>query len=285
MERRKKSRKVFSQQRADGNGQHHFVEGAEGHRIQQQLDQAGLRTGPSYRPEKRVFDNWDSLDVLSAYGHVRRLTQVPRGNQYYERIGNQIRVTNLNIRFMPYLTGWVADEVGGLPPSKFGNLLRVAVVIDRQPQSPILPTASEIFHTGHPQANTNYRSNALSFRFMNDVDRFQVLHDEIIPMEFQQIEVLTADVANGTLTTAAIPRLYHVNISLKTNITVRFADGGERHAVQNNILLVVSAAHGWDPTMPPPPVHRAEINFYPFAAHSTETAHREMSYRLKFYDV
>lgn len=159
------------------------------------------------RPERKCFDikpMWsaETIDDYTAYSQYA-LTIIPGGSAEGQRIGNKVFVKSLHI------TGQVRASVSNSSCS-----FRIAVVLDRSPNSVANPSWSDIWESsGTSLTNLNPLRNS------STLNRYVILYSRIF-----QVGYITQTGTNlASIGSAALPRKF-INIYKKMNLPVTYTD-------------------------------------------------------------
>lgn len=138
--------------------------------------------------EKRVFDHQFHGALLTDYPDTNLSYRIRHGTSSHERIGNRIYVSNLNIRGAVRMSNYFPKYREATHPAPFHpyQRLRMMVVVDRFPTHLAVLNLSELL--SYPHTADSFID---TFRNVDNFERFQVLHDEVISVPYQQCGFVT----------------------------------------------------------------------------------------------
>lgn len=111
------------------------------------------------------------IDTYNTNADIYQLNAIDAGTNGYNRVGRKIRYLSLRVKGVASLTGFTRS-----------NVLRMVVVWDKQP-SGVLPTYSQIF--GQTEATGAITQTLTSQVRYDQMDRFKILRDKVMPMNIQ----------------------------------------------------------------------------------------------------
>lgn len=173
----------------------------------------------SLKPELKFIDlNNDATNVSTANGLVTHLTALAGGTTQTTRVGNAIRISSIQVNWLPVLS------LGSVDVQQANSGVRFFVVQDTQQAVDAAPTAALIFD--QPSLPfTNLRVNTA-------LTRFKILYDSK-PMIFSYGLI---SVGNPSPESNVV---FHRNIEIPCNITTRFNGSATSDIEKNGIYLVV----------------------------------------------
>lgn len=158
-------------------------------------------------PTKKVFDvDWVVSPFLSSLLYKASLNQVAIGGNKNNRIGNKITITNINIR------GYFTRQLSNTSQIEY---IRLTLYNDKQnPQTSGTTAVGKAEQLFEEASGTSVSANSTIRKFRNyeNLDRYQILHDKVYPLNVWTLSTMTQGEARSEF----------MSVSIKCSIPILF---------------------------------------------------------------